>query len=170
MSDENDEPTYIEIVCEARLNPTESREVIEEILSSFLPGEIILDERFGGNYLLIRNSGWDALELLSDWVRQSKLLDTIRRRLLRSSIGNITALYFNRQAAVMGRLSLVDVDDNPPLGSISYQIISDGLEFLINKFTPRTHEGREISDDEWETVKRRQQVQIEKKKNRRPNH
>ena len=164
MSDPLVEPTYIEIVCEAKLNPTENRETIEEILNSFLDGEVNLDERFDGNYLLIRNSDWEALEMLSDRIRQSRLLDTIRRRLLRSSIGNITALYFNRQAAAMGRLSLIDVDDNPPLGYITYQIVSDGLEYLINKFTPRTHEGKEISDDEWDMVNRRRVAQIEQKK------
>lgn len=169
MSEELDEPTYIEIVCEARLNPTENRETIEEILNSFLSGEIILDERFDSKYLLIRNSNWEALEMLSDWIRHSRLLDTIRRRLLKSSIGNITALYFNRQAAAMGKLSIIDVDDNPPLGSITYQIVSDGLEYLINKFTPKTHEGKEISDDEWETINRRRMIQMEKKKESRSN-
>lgn len=170
MSSSEDEPTYIEIVCEAKLNPTENRSVIEEILNSFLQGEIILDERFDGNYLLVRNSGWEALEQLSDWIRQSRLLDTIRRRLLKSSLGNITALYFNRQAAAMGKLSLIDVNDNPPLGYISFQIVSDGIEFLINQFTPRTYDGKEISEDEWELVKHRQMAQAEKKKNRRSNH
>ena len=53
--------------------------------------------------------------------------------LMKSSIGNITAIYFNKQAAAMGKLSLVDLNDNPPLGSISYQIVSDNLEFVINK-------------------------------------
>ncbi len=170
MSSSEDEPTYIEIVCEAKLNPTENRTMIEEILSSFLQGEIILDERFDGKYLLIRNSGWEALERLSDWIRQSRLLDTIRRRLLKSSIGNITALYFNRQAAAMGKLSLIDVNDNPPLGYISFQIVSDGIVYLINQFTPRTYDGKEISEDEWELVKSRQMAQAEKKKNRRSNH
>lgn len=158
------EPTYIELVCEGKLNPTEKSERIENILGSFLDGEIISDDRFDGKYLLIRNSGWEALNRLSDWIRKTRLLDTVRRRLLKSSVGNITAIYFNKQAAAMGRLSLVDVDDNPPLGAISYQIISDNIEFVVNKFTPRTHEGREISEEEWELVKYRKQKQIDKKK------
>jgi predicted RNA binding protein with dsRBD fold (UPF0201 family) len=157
------EPTYIELVCEARLNPTEKREKIETILKTFLDGDIVLDERFDGNYLVVRNSGWDGLNLLSDWIRRLRLLDTIRRRLLKSSLGNITAIYFNKQAAAMGKLSLVDVNDNPPLGSISYQIVSDNLEYVVNKFTPRTFEGKVITEEEWEMIKQRKNHKTTKK-------
>jgi len=164
MTVESIEPSYIEIVCETKLNPTESRSRLVEILNSFLEGEVTDDKRFDNTYLVVRNSGWDALSTLSDWIRRSRLLDTVRRRFLKSSIGNLSAVYFNKQAAAMGKLSLVDIDDDPPLGSISYQIISDNLEYVVNKFTPKTYEGRELSEEEWELVKYRKQKRIEKKK------
>ncbi|MCE7737686.1 MAG: hypothetical protein GPJ54_22535 [Candidatus Heimdallarchaeota archaeon] len=164
MSTELIEPSYIEIVCELKLNPTELRPPLVAILNSFLEGDVNDDIRFDGTYLVVRGSGWDALTILSKWIRESKLLDTVRRRLLKSSLGNLTAIYFNKQAAAMKKLSLVDVYDNPPLGSISFQIISDGMEYVINKFTPKTHDGHEITDDEWRLVNYRKQKRIENKK------
>ena len=161
------EPTYIEIICEVRLNPTENREFIEKIMSSFLEGEIREDKRFDGLYLIIRNSSMAGLQKLGDWIRQFKLLDTVRRRLRKSITGNITAIYFNRQAAAMGKLSLVDVDDNPPLGYIAYQIVSDGLEFIIDQFTPKTYDGHEISAEEFKRRKQEKREEILHRKNRK---
>lgn len=163
------EPSYIEIICEVRLNATENRESVEKIMSNFLEGKIQEDRRYDGQYLIIRNSSLAGLQKLGDWIRQFKLLDTVRRRLRRSITGNITAIYFNRQAAAMGKLSLVDVEDNPPLGYIAYQIVSDGLEFIIDQFTPKTFDGLEMTPEEYKRRKQEKKEQILRRKRRKQN-
>jgi len=137
-------PSYLEVICEMRWNNTEKRETLEEILSRFLEGDVILDERIDGKYLLIRNSSRQALQLFGDWVREMRILDTVRSRLIKSTIGEITALYFNRQAAARGKLALLDLDDGTPLGPINLQIVSDALDIIIDEVAPKTYQGRII--------------------------
>ena len=159
---ENVKATYIEVVLEARLNSTEKEDTIAKILHRFMEGDVFVDDRFEGKFLVIRNSSFDALQLFGDWVREQRQLDTIRDRLIRSIQDNITALYFNRQAAAMDRLSLIDVNDNPPNGPIILQIISDGLMEIIDIVAPKTYKGSVISHEKWEHIK--QQKEREKKR------
>ncbi|MDH5402713.1 MAG: hypothetical protein OEZ01_16555 [Candidatus Heimdallarchaeota archaeon] len=154
----------IQVVCEARVNNTEKVETIKTIMNQFIEGNEFVDDRFEGKYYVIRASGGDSLQIFGEWVRQSYLLDTIRRRLLKSIRNTMTSLYFNRQAAAMGRISLVDIDDNPPNGAIMLTIIADNLEELIDIITPKTYRGRELTEAEWEKVKLQQLREQEKKK------
>ena len=157
------DPTYHEVVCELKWNPTENRETLEKIILSFVMGDIVEDIRSDGTYLVVRNNTSESLQLIGDWIRSAKLLDTIRKRLFKSIVGNLTAIYFNRQAAAMQRLSLVDVEDDPPLGAIVVQIVSDGLAQVIDTLTPKTYRGRELTEKEWERV-RQKEYRLKKKK------
>ena len=165
--EDHPEPTYIELIVEARWNSTEKKETIINLLKKFLEGDVIEDNRFDGNYLLIRNSSRDGLQLLGEWVREQQQVDTLRERLFRSIVNNITALYFNRQAAAMGRISLVDINDNPPNGPVIFQIVSDGLNKIINELTPRTYKGKIVSEAEWEKIQAQLARNREKKRRER---
>ncbi|MHA2501603.1 MAG: hypothetical protein ACXAE3_01840 [Candidatus Kariarchaeaceae archaeon] len=155
------EPTYIELVVEARLNSTELKKTIETLLKRFLSGDVQEDQRSDGTYLLIRQSGMAGLQLLGDWIRDQQVIDTVRKRLFGSIVNNITALYFNRQAAAMGRLALLDVEDKPPNGPIIFQIVSDGLHSVIRTVAPRTYKGRVVTEEEWVQI---QEARREKKR------
>lgn len=160
MSDPSRPYTYLEIVCEAKLNSTEKQETLVNILHKFIDGEITVDSRYDGTFLLVRSSNIETLQLLGEWIRQQNLLDTVRERLIRSITGNVTALYCNRQAAAMSRLALVDIQDNPPCGPIIFQLVSDNLMDIIDQFTPRTWKGKELTKGQWEKVS----AKIQKKK------
>lgn len=169
---QNKKHTYLEVFCEARLNRTENREILERILKKFLVGEVFDDIRFDGHYLVIRNTSENALQLFGDWVREARLLDTIRSKFYSSISNNITAIYFNRQAAFMNHLALVDLDDNPPLGAIALQIVSDNLEEILNNVTPRTYKGKIITESQWEAIKikeqkKKEQIKIRQDKRKR---
>ena len=138
-------PTYLEIIVEAKCNPTETKNTIQKILNKFLDGPIIEDERSDGFFLVKRASNISSLQLIGDWIREQKLLDTVRSRLFRSILNNITAIYFNKQAAMMNKLSLIDFDDKPPNGPISFQLVSDNLNYVIDILSPKTFKGKEIS-------------------------
>jgi len=168
----NDEPypipTYLEVVSELKWNSTEDRATLEKILQTFVAGKIVEDKRSDGTYLVIRNNSSDCLQLLGDWIRSARLLDTVRKRLFRSIVGNLTAVYFNRQAAAMERLSLVDVEDDPPLGAIVVQIVSDGLLHVIDTLTPKTYRGKELTEAEWVRV-RQKEYRLKKRKENQAN-
>ncbi len=44
-------PTYLEIIVEAKCNPTETKNTIQKILNKFLDGPIIEDHRSDGFFL-----------------------------------------------------------------------------------------------------------------------
>jgi len=163
IDNENETQSYVEVLCELRWNSTEPREKLEEILDNFIEGESLVDPRFDGTYLVRRTSQENGLQMMADWVREKRQLDTVRKRLFRSIVGNMTAIYFNRQAAAMHRIALVDVNDDPPLGSIAFQIVSDYLPELINKLTPPTHKGIEITVEELEKLKQKKKSEIARK-------
>lgn len=157
----NDIPfTYIHVVCEAKLHPTEDRSKVEDILYKFLSGTIETDERFDGTYLLIKTEGTEALQLIHEWVSIQKIIDTVRSRFYNSITGNVTAAYFNRQAAYMNHLSLIDLEDGTPMGPISFQLISDNLLEILDIVTPRTYDGKIMTAEE----KAKHFARIEKKK------
>ncbi len=162
MADPEETFSYVDIVCEAKLNPTEKRETIEELLKKFLSGDVVEDIRSDGTYLLIRGNDISDLLVLYEWSYELKLMDTVRTRLIKSILGNITALYFNRQAVAMDKLALVDVDDSPPLGSIVIQIISDNLMAVINQIAPKTYDGKILSEEQ--ILKREQKRAMRKYK------
>ncbi|MHA2404902.1 MAG: hypothetical protein ACXADH_18050, partial [Candidatus Kariarchaeaceae archaeon] len=59
---------------------------------------------------------------------------------------------------------LIDVNDNPPLGPIALQIVSDGLQSIINQVAPSTYEGSEISTAEWDKIRKTKEKNVAKKK------
>ena len=148
QTDEDIPFTYLHVVCEAKLHPSEDRSKVEEILYKFLSGTIETDERFDGTYLLIKTEGTEALQLLHEWVAMQRIIDTVRSRFYNSITGNVTAAYFNRQAAYMNHLSLIDLEDGTPLGPISFQLVSDNLLQIIDIVTPRTYDGKIMTEEE----------------------
>jgi len=46
---------------------------------------------------------------------------------------------------MMNKLSLIDLDDKPPNGPISFQLVSDNLNYVIDVLSPKTFKGKEIS-------------------------
>ncbi len=152
---QNQTYSYVEVVCEARVNSTEKEETIVNILNKFVEGNPFVDNRFDGKYLVVRSSGDRPLQLFGDWVRQAKQLVIVRKKMLRSIVGNVTALYFNRQAAAKGKIAIVDINDNPPLGSIALQVISDNLQAIVDLVAPRTFKARELTSEEMDNKKRK---------------
>ncbi len=161
----------LNIVCELRANPTEDEEVLRTVLKKFVPGEIKEDLRSTGKYFYLMTEGIDALTFFSDWVRNQSLLDTVRNRFLRNVENEtLTTVYFNRNAAVLDRLILLDFEDDPPLGPVMLQIIaSDPTELMkaIDRITPSTIEGEEMTDEQKKEYFRRLMEKKKSKEKRR---
>lgn len=157
----------INVVCEMRVNSTEDPDILRSVMNKFVPGEIREDQRSTGKFFYLLTEGLDTLGYFSDWVRNQSLLDTVRNRFLRNIENEtLTTIYFNRNAAVLDKLILLDYEDDPPLGPISVQIIaSDATELMeaIDEITPSTIEGEVMSDEQKKDYFKRLQ---EKKKSR----
>ncbi len=148
------------ITCEARLNETENEEKVRKLLSFLVNGEIKKEERSDGTYLIILTTDEDSLGNFYETIRTQRLLDTIRTRMLRNKeYEGMTSLYFNRQALWGGKLSLVDFEDNPPLGPVLLQIVAgenENINEIIDKIAPQTYKGKELTEEEWKEVKRKE--------------
>jgi predicted RNA binding protein with dsRBD fold (UPF0201 family) len=155
----------VTVICEIKYNPTEDRTGLKEILQKLVEGEIKEDTRFDGNYLYLTQTGLDAIQKIRDWIRDSNMIDTFRQRLFRYQQSTLTSLYLNRQALVMDKLALLDLDDNPPLGPILIQIIADNendLNEIIDEIAPRTFDSRIVSKEEFDQLMREKQIEKEK--------
>ena len=64
----------------------------------------------------------------------------------------------------MERLALVDVDDNPPLGAVTLQIISDNLEEIINNNFPKTYDGKILTPEQ---IRRREMKLLKRRSEKR---
>ena len=143
-----------DIVIEVEFHETEDLEKIQKAVSTIATLQLVEDKRFDKTFLMGASSDLHVLQPLYEKVRVFGLLDTVRSRLRLSQIDNYTSIYFNKQAAFVGRLALLDVDDNPPLGAIMLSIVSDNLRDVINWLTPPTRDGKILSPREIEELER----------------
>ena len=148
------------ITCEAKLNETENENKVRKLLTFLVNGEIKKEKRSDGTYLVILTSEETALANFYETIRSQRLLDTIRTRMLRNKeYGGMTSLYFNRQALWGGKLSLVDFEDEPPLGPVLLQIVAgenEDIDEIIDKLAPKTYRGKELTEEEWREVRRKE--------------
>ncbi len=117
---------------EAPLFPTENLEKLISAMSNILPTEFSKDERTTGTFIVGMAEGLESLTTFKELVKKFQIGPMIRNRLLHSILDNMTTLYMNKQAAFAGKIALLDVNEEPPLGVISFSIISNNLERVID--------------------------------------
>lgn len=152
-----------------KFNSTEDRSILENIIHRFIEGTISEDPRFDGKYLVSHTQGQQSLDTIRTWIRDSGIIDTVRQRLKRYQQGSLTSLYFNRQAAAMGKIALLDLDDNPALGPVLLQIIADSeeeLNDLIDDLAPKTYDGRIVTKEEALEIIAKKKAEKEKRRKR----
>ncbi len=156
------------ITCELKMNPTEDEQKLRKLMAQIVVGDPTLDKRFDGEYLVILTNNRLDIMGFFELIREQRLLDTVRTQMFKNmEYGSMTSLYFNKQALHMGRLSIVDFEDNPPLGAVLLQFVSEEgekLEEFIDWLAPQTYKGKELTEEEWKEVKRREALIREKKK------
>jgi len=79
-------------------------------------------------------------------LRQDRILDTARKVMLSSMMGNRISLKLHKQSAYAGHVSFVTYDSESPLGPIRVVIVSDNLEKIVDWLAPKTSKGRPL----WE--------------------
>ena len=77
----------------------------------------------------------EGLSQLHDQLRDRRVRDAAKRRLLAGIDGRRTTVMVNRQAAAARVLSLCDNEDESPLGPVYLTIESDELEEIIGWLT-----------------------------------
>ena len=126
-----------------RLGPTENSSYVLEALEKFFP-----DIEFKADASKKRVEGKGRKRRLLDDLRHKiwnkQVLDTSREMMLGRMDGDLTNLMIHKQAAYVGKLVLVNRDEESPLGAIHIEIQSNKLEELIDWLSPETIKGKPI--------------------------
>ena len=91
----------------------------------------------------------DAINIVRQAIHEKRIIDAARKRLRSNWNGTSTKIYFDKQAAFVKKLRIIDDDlELPPLGSIEVVFSFDSeieYEEFVNWFTPPTKDGKIIN-------------------------
>lgn len=140
----------LRVVLEAEVYPTEDERRVMQAMKTIVPFSEEVDdvEVLEGPVKLIRvrKEGHDSLSKLRSSLRNNRVLDTARSLLL-SKRGEIRPLRFHKQAAMVGRINLVDDEEFSPMGAIVLRIEYDGdPTILADWLAPKTERGRPVGE------------------------
>ncbi|BEP17795.1 RNA-binding domain-containing protein [Pyrofollis japonicus] len=134
---------------EAEVRPTEDVERVKKaILNVFMP-DIIHVEDLGGGYQLVVAESYSlrGLVKLHEKLRMERILDAARSYMLRGIDRGLLVFKLNKQAAFVGRVSLVDLDAEAPLGPIVFTIEHSDPRAVVDWLAPPTKMGRPIYEN-----------------------
>ncbi|MEM2218679.1 MAG: RNA-binding domain-containing protein [Candidatus Korarchaeum sp.] len=147
----HDRRLSLRVTLEAEVYPTEDERKVIQAMKSIVPFNEEIDEVEVVHEGLIkvirvRKEGYDSLSKLRNSLRSNRILDTARSLLL-SKKGTIKPLRFHKQAAIVGRVNLVDDEEFSPLGVIVLKIDYEGdPTVLADWLAPRTERGRPVCE------------------------
>src|SRR6185503_14321178 len=126
----------IEIKVEATVNPSEDPQkviaAIENVIDKCYP-----EFRYGSR-AVGRARGTQPLSLIYEQVRSRSAMGVLRRMLLDNRSGETTWFYLNKQAAAAGIASVIEDEQESPLGPIRVTIDCEELDSIVNWLVPET--------------------------------
>ena len=137
----------MQITVRCPVFPTEKKVCVDEAISNIL-GDIKLEEYESDGVMSLIATASDRVFLneLRHTIHELRIIDAARSRLYSNWDDSQTIIHFDKQAAFIGKLRLLDDShENPPLGSIEVIIEMDDLEEFekfISWFVPPTKNGR----------------------------
>ena len=118
------------------MRPTEDPEKVRTaILNLFPESEITTDP----NEVVAKTA---SLERFMTLIRNQKILDSIRSKLVHAMQPGSTIISLNKQAAFVKRVSLSE--GKAALGNMEVTIEAEDIERLIDSVAPRTVDGVEV--------------------------
>lgn len=129
----------MEIVVEAEIRPTEDPEKVKKAISTIIKIMEYDVETISQEYRVMRVkcNNIQCLEPLRDAIRSQQIEPAVRAHLYRYLGERELIVLFHKQAAYMGKISLVDSDRESPLGPIKLEItgLREEIEELIEYIT-----------------------------------
>lgn len=140
----------MDILVRCSVNPTEDTNKVERALENIIgPQKFILEDHGEITELVFSDSTQESLELVRQSVHEERIIDATRKRLLSNWNGTSTQIHFDKQAAFIGKMRVVDDSIGlPPLGTIEIGLVFDDetqFEGFVHWFTPPTKNGRVIN-------------------------
>ncbi len=128
--------------------PTEDFDIILNALRNLFPTELFT-RRSGERetWIEAKFSKRQSLDTVRTAIQEHRIIDAVKRVIMSTWTGTAFILKFDKQAAVRGKISIVDEDEDPPLGAIElyvYVPTDEDFEYFLDWFTPATKDGRII--------------------------
>nr|MDO8080839.1 RNA-binding domain-containing protein [Candidatus Freyarchaeota archaeon] len=132
----------IELEIEAPVYSTESREKVEKALKAIVDTTYTLSEKDWQNILHGRAQGLESVSKIYQRLRDQLIVESARKIMRRSIIGDTVVFYLHKQAAFMGKIHFCQPEAESPMGSIKVSIRSTNIEELVDWLSPKTVEGK----------------------------
>ena len=124
------------VMATAKVFPTEDPGKVRQALLNLFPGADLAEEAGG------MTASTEDLSHFMEQVRRQRILDAMRATLLRGAEADRTTFCLNKQAAFVGKISMVE--GNVPLGAVVVTIQDEELGSLIDRVAPTTVDGEEL--------------------------
>ncbi len=133
---------------EAEIRPTEDVERVKRAVLNLFRPDTIRVEDLGSGYKLLVAESYSLRGLLRLWegLRRERILDAARGYMLRGISGDTLVFKLNKQAAYVGRVSLVDLDSEAPMGPIVFTVEHSDPRAVVDWLAPPTRMGRPIRE------------------------
>ena len=139
------------IVVEAEIRPTEDEDKVKKAVLNFIdPDKVEIIERGASKILYAEAGSLKSLLKLHRALRIERVLDAARNALKRGVQDNRIFFYLHKQAAYMGRISIVSGDIESPLGAIKFEIYYKEPGKFIDWIAPQTSKGKPLWEIELE--------------------
>ena len=117
----------IEMFC--TINPSESIEKVEQIISSIFPYSVIKNNEFTINAI---SKELRSFEKIYHFVHNNKLQKNFLRSLEDNLENDTTWFYLNKQAAFVEQIAICEEFDESPLGPIKVTLTSSNIDRIID--------------------------------------
>jgi predicted RNA binding protein with dsRBD fold (UPF0201 family) len=131
---------------EAEVRPTEDVERVKRAVLNVFSPDTVRVEDLGGGYRLLVAESWSLRSLSRLWelLRAERILDAARSYMMRGLGDGALVFKLNKQAAYVGRVSLVDMDAEAPMGPIVFTVEHDDPRAVVDWLAPPTRMGRPL--------------------------
>ncbi|ADV64895.1 RNA-binding domain-containing protein [Desulfurococcus mucosus] len=119
----------VRVVVEAEVRPTEDSEKVKKAVGNVFAGDVVISDQ-GGGYRLARGVSLtiESLKPLRELARVQQVEPALRSYIHRHRENRAITILLHKQAAYVGKLSLVDSEKESPLGAIRITVEGDEAE------------------------------------------
>lgn len=140
----------MDILVSCLIYPTEDILKVKRALENIMGPQNITTKKNGElSELIFTSPNRESLNLVRQAIHESRIIDVARKRLQSNWNGTSTQIYFDKQAAFIGKLRIIDDSTElPSLSAIEINVIfKDENQFdeFLFWFTPPTKDGRVLN-------------------------
>ena len=125
---------------------TESRIKVEKCITNLLGYLPEIEEIKTKKYTMLKSKDAkiESLQKFFNYIRQAKILDTVRRCAVLDFKNNDLIFNLHKQALYVNRISVITSDSYSPLGNLQIIINSKDSMGILEWIAPKTEEGFEL--------------------------